>query len=348
MGRRVFALLLALLFIYIASPLIVLAAMAAVLAVLLFPMQIKLEKWKLNRALSSGILTFGITVLVLLPTAVLIYLGAKFGLQQIQALKAAPPGSAPQGDWIENLMINPRFEALIAYLPISKDQIASGLQDLAASIGLKVADLLGALLAALPGMVMGLFIIVVSIYFFLVDGEKWVTFSRRNSFFRAEETDQLLHNLAVMCRSVILATVVSGSVQSSIYTVACLSVGTGNPLLIGFLVFLASFVPLIGSAPITFGVAIHQFFIGNTVAGIILAVVATFVGVVDNFIRPWFLKGSANIHPLLAFLAALGGLQSMGFLGVFLGPIIAATAVLTAQILLERNGRTSAEEAHHL
>jgi predicted PurR-regulated permease PerM len=36
---------------------------------------------------------------------------------------------------------------------------------------------------------------------------------------------------------------------------------------------------------------------------------------------------------LLAFVSAFGGLQTLGFSGVFIGPIIAAMFVVTAQIL---------------
>jgi predicted PurR-regulated permease PerM len=136
-----------------------------------------------------------------------------------------------------------------------------------------------------------------------------------------------------MCRSVILATVISGAAQAVIFVVACVACGVDNALLLGFLVLLASFVPLIGSAPITFGTAIHQFILGHQTVGILLVLVAIIVATVDNFIRPMVLKGAGNLHPLLAFIAAFGGLQTFGFLGVFLGPIIAGLFVVTVENL---------------
>jgi predicted PurR-regulated permease PerM len=132
---------------------------------------------------------------------------------------------------------------------------------------------------------------------------------------------------------VLLASVVSGAVQSLLETIVCVAVGVPNPLLIGLLVFLGSFVPVVGSAPVTFGIAVYQFLMGHTAVGIILLVTAIVVSIVDNVVRPAFLKGSANLHPLLAFVAAFGGLQTLGFSGIFLGPIVAAVFVITIQIL---------------
>ena len=83
----------------------------------------------------------------------------------------------------------------------------------------------------------------------------------------------------------------------------------------------------------TFGVGLYQFLMGNTTSGVILLVTAVAVSVVDNVVRPVFLKGAANLHPLLAFVAAFGGLQTIGFIGVFIGPIIAGVFVVTLQIL---------------
>jgi predicted PurR-regulated permease PerM len=79
--------------------------------------------------------------------------------------------------------------------------------------------------------------------------------------------------------------------------------------------------------------------------GIAMLVMAIVIAAVDNFVRPLVLRGgSANLHPLLAFVAAFGGLQTFGFIGVFLGPIVAGLFVATVQILL--NDRPEPQESH--
>jgi predicted PurR-regulated permease PerM len=90
--------------------------------------------------------------------------------------------------------------------------------------------------------------------------------------------------------------------------------------------------------PITLGVAVHQFALGNEKSGIVLGLAALMIGAADNLIRPIFLKGAANLHPLLAFVAAFGGLQTLGFLGVFLGPIVASLFIVTLKVLSQKEG----------
>ena len=41
-------------------------------------------------------------------------------------------------------------------------------------------------------------------------------------------------------------------------------------------------------------------------------------------------QGSANLHPLIAFIVALGGLAAMGFPGIFVGPIVGDGLVIFA------------------
>jgi hypothetical protein len=52
----------------------------------------------------------------------------------------------------------------------------------------------------------------------------------------------------------------------------------------------------------------------------------------DNVIRTYVLNSDAKLHPLLAFVSVLGGLQSMGLWGVFIGPIIASCLHALVQI----------------
>jgi predicted PurR-regulated permease PerM len=48
------------------------------------------------------------------------------------------------------------------------------------------------------------------------------------------------------------------------------------------------------------------------------------IGTADNFLKPIILKGTANFHPLFAFISVLGGLAAFGIFGFILGPIVAS------------------------
>jgi hypothetical protein len=54
---------------------------------------------------------------------------------------------------------------------------------------------------------------------------------------------------------------------------------------------------------------------------------------VDNFIKPYILHGRAKLHPLLALLSVLGGVQALGLWGIFIGPMVAAFLYALLNIL---------------
>ena len=57
------------------------------------------------------------------------------------------------------------------------------------------------------------------------------------------------------------------------------------------------------------------------------------IGLADNFIRPYVISGRVNMHPLLVFVALLGGAQAFGFLGLFIGPAILTLASAVLKLL---------------
>jgi predicted PurR-regulated permease PerM len=343
LNRRVFAGLVAIAFFYVASPMVFPIATGGILAVLFSPWVERLEKKNLSRSICSALLTFGITILVLVPASILIFFSVKSGFYQLQNWKKS---QAVGGSLLNSFLNTPKIYEFMVWLtsriPINMMDLSTAFQDLAGSVGAKLAEFLSGVLTHLPGMVVALSVVVVSIYFFLVDGPKLLLFLRRNSIFSPTHTEQLVRTVAEMCRSVILAAIVSGGTQAVLEVLTCVLTATPNAAFVGLLIFLASFIPLVGSLPVTLGVAVQQLLEGRQVAGITLLVMAVVILAVDNTIRPWFLKGSANLHPFLGFIAAFGGLQTLGFLGVFLGPILAALFVATIQIFSESENENEA------
>jgi predicted PurR-regulated permease PerM len=69
-------------------------------------------------------------------------------------------------------------------------------------------------------------------------------------------------------------------------------------------------------------------------AGVAMALIgALIVSNVDNLVRMLVLRGSAGLHPLLALVSVLGGIERMGVIGVFMGPVVAGVFVTLLRIL---------------
>ncbi len=65
---------------------------------------------------------------------------------------------------------------------------------------------------------------------------------------------------------------------------------------------------------------------GDNVWGTLLLVWTVFVGTLDNFLRPFLIKQGADLPLLLIFAGVIGGLLSLGLLGIFVGPVVLAVA----------------------
>jgi predicted PurR-regulated permease PerM len=339
-ARRGFLLLLLVLFVLVCAPLITPVAMGGVFAILFWPLMEFIQRYRVPHRVSAALVTLAFSVLVLIPLTLLVIFSARTGVEAFkgmqkkwQIIPPLPPGE----DWTTRIFEVPGLgkwlSKLTDWLPVDAAELLRTAADALKLAGLRLGEALGVFLGKVPGMVLGVIVVVVSLYFFLVDGRRLVLFVRRNSFFDPRQTDELLERLASMARSVIIASVLGGLVQTAIMSAAMAITRLPNAGLVAFLIFVSSFVPLVGSAPVTFGAALAGWLELGSGAGITLAVAAALTSVADNVVRPWVLKGGADLHPLMGFVAAFGGLQLFGLSGLFLGPIIAGLfmAVLRQQ-----------------
>ena len=107
--------------------------------------------------------------------------------------------------------------------------------------------------------------------------------------------------------------------------------GVPQPMLFGMVTAVAAMIPL--AAPVIFTIAALLLAAQGSVAlGIVVfasGVVVTFIA--DHFIRPALIGGTTKLPFLWVLLGILGGVESWGLIGLFLGP-----AVMSALISLWR------------
>jgi predicted PurR-regulated permease PerM len=86
----------------------------------------------------------------------------------------------------------------------------------------------------------------------------------------------------------------------------------------------AAIIPF--AAPVIYFLcALYLFTVGNTVGAIIVVAAGSIVVfVADHFVRPFLIGGAARLPFLWVLLGILGGLESFGFLGLFVGPAVMA------------------------
>jgi len=82
----------------------------------------------------------------------------------------------------------------------------------------------------------------------------------------------------------------------------------------------------IGAAPVLIPAAIWLFVADATGWGAFLLAWTVLVVTMDNFIRPILIRQGADLPLLLVFAGVIGGLLSMGLVGLFVGPVVLAVS----------------------
>lgn len=116
-----------------------------------------------------------------------------------------------------------------------------------------------------------------------------------------------------------------------------------NPFLLGFMTAISSVIPVVGTALVWIPVALHEYFEGNIMNALIIALyswamMAFFIDnivklVILNFVNRKLNEGSHGMNEFMIFFAIVGGLATFGFWGFIFGPAIVAFALSVITIL---------------
>jgi predicted PurR-regulated permease PerM len=287
--------------------------LAALLAILFQP----LHRWIVRlfggyERLAAAITTALILVIVLVPLAFVL-------------LRAATEATAilshARGQKFDTTTLNDIVKDANEWLHLNLD--ATNLEETARA---RAGELFGPIAAKTPGLLGGLLIntlvTVLSLYYFLADGQQLMSSGMRLFPLDPKYQEELVGKFVEMTRAVTSASLVAAMTQGILLGIGFYFAGMHGVFLLTILTMLASFIPLVGSSIVWGGSAIWLFFAGKPTAAILVAVWSLAVAVAaDNFVKPLILQGQAKLHPLLALLSVLGGVQVLGPLGIFFGPM---------------------------
>jgi len=193
---------------------------------------------------------------------------------------------------------------------------------------------------------MGLLVMILGVYYFFADGPAMVQTLLRLSPLETGRTRELIDQFDDVTRAVVVATLLSAFVQGLLVGLGFYVAGVGSVFLLTALAMLLTLVPFVGSAIVWVPVCLWQFGVeGHTTAAVILAVYCFTIAVtIDNVVKPLVLHGRSNLHPLLALLSVLGGVQALGPIGILVGPMVVAfLQTLLNMVHTEINSMTKAQ-----
>lgn len=304
-------------------------AMAALFAATLYPFSLKLEKRIQSAALRALLLTTAFALVFLLPVGIVAFLAADAGLKRIKDL--------PE-DWFNRLEVNAIFDRIDAFitLPIERADLVRVVEQGATTVGKTVLSTLQDLVADLPKLTVDNIVVILALYFFLFESAAVLSWLRRFSPLSKTKTAILFKSVGDLSSSVIFAALMAGLVQSVIFGIFLVVLGVPGTLLIAMTAFVLSFIPVVGTLPVSLYLIGSSAIQGNWPHAIAFLFASVLVGLSDNVVRPYVISGSAKLHPLIGFIAAFGALETIGFYGLFLGPVVAGAVFTIVELVLDQ------------
>ncbi len=201
----------------------------------------------------------------------------------------------------------------------SQEIVRTRAQEFLAPLALSTTQFLGHL-------VIGLFVLIVSLFYFFADGRRMLRTAMNLIPLDNRYLEELVAEFGRISRAVVLAAVLAAIAQGLLAGIGFFFAGINAVFLLMALTMLLAMIPFVGAVAVWLPVSLWLFFYADRpVAAVILAVYgASIVSTVDNIIKPVILHGQSNLHPLLALLSVLGGVQALGPIGIFVGPMVVA------------------------
>jgi predicted PurR-regulated permease PerM len=137
--------------------------------------------------------------------------------------------------------------------------------------------------------------------------------------------EHLVRKTADATRATVIGTVVASIVKGAVIGVAYVVTDVPHPLLFAVATMILAMVPLGAWAALTVAVLVLLIHGGTVLLAIGLAGFGVAVLLIaENVIQPALIGGAAQLPFLLVLVGIIGGMQSFGLLGLFLGPVIMA------------------------
>jgi predicted PurR-regulated permease PerM len=147
-----------------------------------------------------------------------------------------------------------------------------------------------------------------------------LSFARRLAGEQGEEVAKLA---AKAIRGVAMGIVLTALIQTALAGIGLVVTGVPAAALLTAVTFMLCLAQL-GPAFVMIPAVIWCFTKCGALWGTVLLVFAILAQIVDNIIRPIFIKKGANLPLIMVFSGVIGGLIAFGIVGLFIGPVVLA------------------------
>jgi predicted PurR-regulated permease PerM len=197
----------------------------------------------------------------------------------------------------------------------------------------QAAAAVGGVLSATGSFLFQAAMMLIALFFFLVDGRKLVAWLSDVVPLKRGQLAELLGDFRRVAVAVLFSTIATAGLQAIVALGGYLIARVPNTIFFTLATFLVALIPAVGAASAVVLVALLKLATGHTVAAIFLLVWGVVVvALIDNLAKPLFMRGGMEIHGAVIFFALIGGLAVFGAIGLVAGPLIVSFLIAVVRI----------------
>jgi len=184
------------------------------------------------------------------------------------------------------------------------------------------------LIGGIAGVVIALFLVLLSAFFFYVEGETIVAEAAAISPLPARYNQQFAENFKAVVDATFRGQVITSLTQGIFIGIGLAIAGVPGAILWGAVATVLSLLPIVGAAAVWVPAALYLYITATmgerTYFGVIFLVIwgVIIVPIIEHVVRPWAMKGKMQLPAIPLLVSVLGGMEAFGFVGLVVGPLI--------------------------
>jgi len=313
----------------VVQPFLLVLIFSGIVATVTFPVYAKFELWlKGKKRLASIITCLLVIIAVVIPIILflLILVGQAVDLYNLvnhylQNLDINALIKWGKGNFFYDLS-GPYSSQVAQLVQQNMDSLKNGLADSAKFVSTFAAKQSAQILTDLSLTIFNLLLMFFTLYFLYKDGRHILKKMMIISPIPLKYEKELFVKFREISRATLFGTFLTAIAQGVVAWIGFSIAGIPSAFFWGTSVAVASLVPTVGTGLIWLPLGVIMLVGGNPWGIFVLIWGFTLISTIDNVLRTFFIVNSANLNPLLTFIAVFGGILAFGLIGVIFGPML--------------------------
>lgn len=212
---------------------------------------------------------------------------------------------------------------LSVYLPLDTLSVDSSITSSISQIGNFILNYLVKFFGKFANIILDLFILICSVFYFSRDGDKCFNFIR--DFVPSEYSkffDNTVESIKDVLKSIFYGHFLTSVIIGIFGCIGYSLLGYPFGIFLGVITGILQLIPIFGPWPVYWILFFMDVFSGNYPRAAVVLIFGLFLSTVDMYIRPMLSSHYADIHPLILLIGFLSGPLVYGVVGFIIGPLI--------------------------